>query len=378
VISFLRTIGVPLLILIVLFGCSNDPNSTGYSLLPSQDSLQVLSRTFYATGDTTFRARISAVSQTILVGQSQGLEADAILRFGGLASIPATSILDSARLNLHINYRFKDSTGNFGLEVRRMTRTITSPTWDSLSIPGIYSDTISGRLLVAFSPLDTLLSIPIDTALVRLWMGSNGGSVLLLPTATIVLGLSYTITTALDGRPELAVTYHSATGTTAPVFSVRSTSGSFAADGNLPLAANRTVVQSGIVDRSIVRFDSLRIPLRSSVVQAFLRIAVDTAASLTNTYTRDNVFASLMRKNVYPYDSLALTTTMSSVTENGQKYYQADVRPIVQQWLLHAPNYGLQLKAAGETTTFDRFVLYGTGVDSTLTPRLVVTYTLLP
>jgi hypothetical protein len=374
---FAGTIGVLLLLVVVSIGCSEDPNSTGYSLLPGQDSLKVNYKTFYATADTTVRVRIEAVSQSILVGQAEGVESDAILTFGSINVIPAASILDSARLKLHVNYKFRDTTGNFGIEVRRMTRTITAPTWDSINVPGAYSDTISGRLLQVFGPQDTTISLPIDTSLVRLWIASGGGQVILLPTASIVLGLSYSVTTLLDGRPELRVSWHDSAGTLDSL-SRRSASGSFAADGTYPIPADHMALQAGIVDRSIVHFDSLHVPLRSSVVQAILRIPVDSTTSLTNNYTKDFFYAYQMRKIVYPYDSLALGTIMNPVSVNGQKYYQADIRAIVQQWDLHAPNYGIQLKAGGETSTLDRFMLYGAGNDTTHAPRIVITYTLLP
>src|SRR5262249_4516414 len=116
----LSALGFSILLILAWFGCSEDPNSTGFSLLPANDSLTVYAKQLSGTADTTFRTRISASSQSVLVGQSQGLIANALISFDGVAGIPSASILDSARLNLRLNYRFKDSTGSFGVEVRRM------------------------------------------------------------------------------------------------------------------------------------------------------------------------------------------------------------------------------------------------------------------
>ena len=360
-----------------LTGCSDDPNLVGLGVLPPQDSLQILARETFATADTTIFSRVVGGSSTLLLGTYETLEARTLLAFSGISAIPQTAVLDSARLTFRINYRFKDSSGTVGIEAHRFRRAFSGSTftWDTAAASGAYSDTVSGALLQTVSPQDSVISVRIDTALIRQWISADLGYLILFPTGNTVIGISPINNTTGDFRPQLKV-YSNGNDTTPSSF--RMSSGVFVANGTVPAVAGGVTVQSGIAYRGIIRFDSLTIPKRVSVTQAILEIAVDTVASLMNSYSDDNVIAYLLRKNVAPYDSLAIGTKCTPGLSGTQKVYRADVKAIVQQWLLREPNYGFLIRASGELSTFDRFVLYGSAASPALRPKLTITYTVIP
>lgn len=377
--STLAVITIIILGLSWIIGCSDDPNAVGISILPPQDSLHIVTYTASATSTTSFLDRVRGTSSTLLIGKSNGMEIRTLLQFAGISAIPSTAIIDSAVLNLHIVYRFKDSSGTLGFEVHRMTQAFTGTTftWDSTTASGVYSDTVSGTFLRNITNQDTIVSVRLDTTLLKQWRQTDNGSIILLPNSpntNIVAGVSNS-----TFLPQLTISYHDSTDTTKTI-SPTSSSGLFVADGTLPVLPSSFILQAGIVDRGIIRFDSLSlaVPLKASITQAILEVSLDTSSSLMNSYTVDNIVAYLLRKNTLPYDSVALGTSCTPAYIGAQKIYRADIKAIVQQWFIHEPNNGLLLRAGSELTTLDRFALYGANASVTLRPRLKITYTVLP
>lgn len=368
-----------LLLVLAGSGCSDEPNGVGAGLLPGSDSLRVSTAEVRATGDTTFLRRIRGSSTTLLLGSDQGVQARTLLLFAGLSLVPSSATLDSAVLRLRIVYHFKDSSGFAGIEAHRFTRPFTAEnfTWDTTTAAGAYSDTVSGSLLQSITPADTLIAVRIDTALIRQWMQTDNGSMILLPTGNTVIGIGNTTSATADTRALLTVSYHDSADTTITLARA-ATLGAFVADGTFPMPSDRVVLQSGVVTRGIIRFDSLPIPRQASITQAFLELPIDTAASLLNSYSNDNLIVYLLRGTTAPWDSVALGTAGTPVTENGQKFYRAGVKSTVQQWLTRQPNLGIVVRATGEFNTLDRFVLYGAEAAPGLRPRLKITYTVLP
>lgn len=371
---------VPLTITAFFYtGCSNDPNSVGISLLPPQDSIKITTISVPANFDLSFLYRTNGTSSPLLTGMSNGIEARTLLGFAGISAIPTTATIDSAILTLNINYRFHDPTGTLAFEVHKVTAAVNPATfrWDSSNVPGVYSDTISGRFIKNISPLDSSIRVSLDSTLIRQWSVVNSGVIIFLPAGTIVAGFTYAANLFADYRPLLTVSYHDTAGTPG-TFSTRSIWGVFVADGAIPTPSDRITLQAGVSERGLVRFDSLAIPRGASITQAIFQVALDTVQSLTNEFTTNTIDAFLTRKSSYPYDSLILGVTLTPAVDNGQRVYQANVRFIIQQWFLRQSNNGVVLRATGEQTRLDRFVLHGVNSAPALRPKLLITYSLLP
>jgi hypothetical protein len=379
--SVVRKSASILSLILVLSGCSDQPGDVGMGLLTAQDTLHLETRVFNATSAANFLTRINGNAGRVLVGTYQDLAANALVEYSGIPKFHSGSTLDSATVTLTIDYRFKDTTGEFGISAHNMIRPwgTGSFRWDS--IPGSYDNALAGSYLKSIAASDTSSTVTfhIDTALVRTWSQTGAGSLLLMPslTAQIILGFSNTGTALSDRRPLLTINSRDSAGTP-DTLRIRAPRSIFVANSTIPALAQRTFVQAGVDYPALFRFDSLALPPKVSVVEASLEFAIDEGASFLNRYSRDSLLAYLTRKDVYPYDSLILGVICSPQRIGVQKYYKANVRNIVQQWISREPNHGLAIHSYGEASTLDRFAIYGADAAPNLRPKLTVSYTLFP
>ncbi len=363
-------------------GCSNDPNDVGISMVSPLDTLKLGSAVVAATFDTTYLQRVSGTS-SFLIGRAQGLQAWTLMQFTGFSTIPPTASVDSAVVMIPLNYRFLDSSGILGFSVYEMQRpwSPSTFTWDSLSIAGAYGPSADTSVLLRLAPSDTAIFLRID-GLVNRWVKDTVNSpngIILIPDSisTSMVAGSRSIIGA-ETRPLLTVSYRD-TADTVQTFSVRTSQGTFVANGSVASSSSLFFVQAGIGYRGMVRFDSLPIPKNASITQATLQLAVRNDSSLLNGSTRDSLIAYLLRAPSFPYDSLVLSTVCSPGFVGNQKIYTADLRTMVQLWTTgKEPNDGVVLRPLGEYTTLDRFGLYGIQGNPGLRPKLTITYTLLP
>jgi hypothetical protein len=384
--------------LILTSGCSDDPTDVGAGVLPSQDTVTTRTLVFYAASDTTFRKRIDGIYGRLLAGKyrdlvtPQDIEARTLLEFSGVPIFKSGVIIDSAFITLTVDYRFGDTTGQYGFTAyKRAPSWSEDPkafNWDSVS--QLPADPVGTFLAPSIAPTDTFIRFALDTALIRAWSKTTGGlgSVLLVPSLTtgFVLGFGDVVTTISDNRPQLTVMYHDSADT-AITFSQRVSRSMFVADATPPpQPGDRMTLQSGVVYRSRLLFDSLSIPLdtltipaKASITKATLEVTVDQAHSFFNSLTRDSMIVYILKGSTYPFDSVSLGTVLSPVNQAPQKLYRADVKNIVQQWVGKQPNYGFALRAFNELTSLDRFSVNGIqGIPVEFQPKLTVTYTLFP
>ncbi len=375
-----RSIASAVLLFFILLpsGCSEDPGEVGRGLLTDQDTLHLETREITASSASNFLNRINGNSGRALAGLSQDLEARAIMQFPGIPAFGAGVKIDSATVFLRIEYRFKDTTGEFGLTAHNMLHSwnATSFTWDSVA--GSYDIANAGTFVTTITGSDTAVSIHLDSALIRQWSTAGSGSIMLIPSLTtrLVLGFSNS-TIAGDTRPLLTVSYRDTADTTVAL-TARSSQAVFVANASLPSPPQVTFIQAGVRYSGLLRFDSLPIPPRVSVLKAYLEVSVDQSASFINGFSRDSLIAFLSRKDVYPYDSLAFPTICSPGIFGTRKSYRGDVTNIVQQWIGREPNNGFVLRSYGDFTTLDRFAIYGPAAAADLRPKLTVSYTVLP
>lgn len=377
-----RFLSVAVLLFIIFFGCSDDPNQLGKGLLLPQDTLRLGTVQTKANNDTTFSIKAINNSGRIFVGIRDNLEAVSILLFTGVPAFTTTQVLDSVKLFLVPDYADLDTTGPFGFTASNALRTWNSTnfTWDSL--PGFISPSPSGSFYApSWLGHDSAISILLDTSIIHLWMQTGVGS-LILRTTQNVLGMNmiagftnYTNSTQ-DLRPEIQISYHDTADTTI-VLHLRAPDGvSVMNDPVLPPATS-IVVEAGLVGRALVRFDSLTLPPKVSITQATLYLPVDTSGSHLNYYSHDSLYIAMERKSYYPYDSTAFGIDASPAILSGKKYYTADVKNIVQYWVSHGQNIGILIRPFAENTTVDRTTIYGSH-SLVNHPSITITYTVLP
>jgi hypothetical protein len=371
--------GIFISILFWFVSCSDEPNATGISIIP--DTLRIESIVSASTRDTTVVVRIGGFSSSLLTGKTGTYEARTIMEFV-ISGYSSSFIIDSAVVNLRLNYKFVDSVGALGFQAHNMARTWDRNTFTWDSVAGSYDATPSGSFLKSITPQDTIISFKLDTALARLWWQNGSGSMMFVPSAgsAIIAGFSNVLSADQDSRPELVVSYRNTADTTDTTLTIkrRTVRAVFVAGDDITSVPTGSYVQSGISRRCILQFDSLAVPPLASITEAVLEVAVDNSNSLTNSFTRDSVYVHMLRRLSPPYDSLALQIICKPVTESGQKYFRADIRPIVQQWISREPNVGLLLRTYSEFTSLDKFAIYNSASSEMLRPKIKITYTQLP
>jgi hypothetical protein len=381
----MKNILVPCSIILFLFlalHCSKDPDATGSGLVSPQDTITIRSSGTFASGDTTFLDRINGGST--LIGYSSGIESRAFLQFSGFSNIPSNAPVDSAVIQIPINYWFRDSGGTMAFSAYALNTgwTASALTW-SLADSTTLRDSVVGSFLGVLQNTDTVMRFHID-ALARYWV-ANGvyapNGLILIPSTIstdVIAGTRPSLYS--DTRPSVVVYYRDTTADTTVPWQALSLQEGFVANSTPVVTPGTMLIQSGVAYRSVLRFDSIAIPPNVSITRATLRMVrdIDPSHSVTNPQTRDSLIAYLSMKNVMPFDSLSLGSICSPSDSAGYHVYTADVRTIVQQWIIRRPNYGFVIRPFSESVTFDRFSLYGTTAPAGLRPTLTITYTVLP
>jgi len=370
------------------FGCSNEPGDLGLGLVSPQDTVRLQAYETRATSDTTFLHRISGTTST-LVGKyldpvsNASIEAKALIQYSGFTSIPSNAVIDTAVLTLTANYKFRDTTGSVRFFVHEMKQSWSERTftWDSLVSSSYNSapDTSFDQNIDG----DGSVGIHVEP-LVRRWVKDSLNTpdgILLNPPidparpTDIIIGTSSGLAGSV--RQLLTIAYHTP-GDTIKTIKLYSIQNAFIANSSAPSFPNSFFSEAGIGYRGLLRFDSLSIPKRASVTRATLELSFDTLHSMTNNLRNDSLIVYLSRKNFLPYDSLVLATLCSPHMSGSQKVYRADIKAIVQQWIIREPNYGLIVRPYGEFSSLDRFSIHGSSAAINLRPKLSIIYTVLP
>ncbi|MDI6766523.1 MAG: DNRLRE domain-containing protein [Bacteroidota bacterium] len=369
--------------IISIIGCSDDPSELGLGLISPEDTLKLTSIVTKATKDSTFLYRITGASRLMIGNYSNteinsSIHARGLIQFTGFKNIPENSIIESAVINTPINYTLGDSSHLMVIETYEILRSWNKDSfiWDSVD-NNFYNSTPDSAFLLRISETDTAI-LRIDK-LVRKWVKNRDSSqygIILVPQRERLSRSDRGIIIGTNNPSLLTVTYRDSADSVR-IFETTVTQQSYIADGTPPSASERLFLQAGIGYRGLIRFDSLNIPARVSISDAKLELLLDNSLPNKNSIARDSILVHLLRKNSYPYDSLAWSTFCKRSDKDSNTYI-ADIRTIVQQWILGAPNYGIVIRPYGESSTFDRFALHGVSAPEILRPKLTITYTELP
>ncbi|TAK55966.1 MAG: DNRLRE domain-containing protein [Bacteroidetes bacterium] len=367
-------------LLLLLIGCSDEPNAVGIGLLSPDDSLSLNTVGLTATTSSTYLARIAGVSARQLFGKSSDIETRAIIQFAGIPYGLSSFTIDTAVLRVAITYRYKDSSGTLGLDVKRLLRSWSKDSirWDSTNVPSFVNASNDTSFTRAITPSDSIIEFPIAPVL-RTWMQDSLASpygMILIPNgaSNIIIGCSTVYDIFFDGRPQLYLVYHTATDTIRATY--RPFQQIFLAETPLVTTPDTLmVVQAGVSHRGRLQFDLSGIPNRASITQASLVLTLDSTQSLRNSYSTNTIVAHIASG----IDSLSSLTASATLTGDSQKTATLDVRPLVQQIVSRRPYYNFVIRSSSEFIAVDRYAFYSaTSSDSTRMPRLNITYTILP
>lgn len=371
-----------------LQGCVEAPNPVGADILPDSDSPLLKRDTIFATShDVRFFFSNTSSLDKFCIGKYQSYESWGLLGFFGFPdSLTDVKVL-SATIRLKAVYHFGDSLGMLSFRAYRMTNGWfgDSLTLDSLRLqPSAYYDQTPLQLTFSQSIGDTdyaTISIP-DTALVRQWLATVNDTVqynfglLLEPTNTsVIMGFASYYSLDTTAMPLFTVeyekngeryTYEHQYSTarylaTAPISSI-------VTDPSL------LYVQNGIPYRSILTFDVSSLPNPSIINSAKLMLTLVPSQSLFNSYSRDSLLVTQLNSDgtlSYPWMALS-SVTVDSV---GTHTYSIDLKTGLTNWVRKRYPARIVIMGYAETSSFDRFALYGENAPIAFRPRLEIVYT---
>lgn len=363
-------------ILLLLTGCSDEPNAVGKyqgGPPPRIDSLTITAQT-----SSTYRAPLTGNGPTLLLGKYGDIESRVLIQFGPLpSSFPDTQIV-GASLKLRTSYWFRDSSGTLGLTAHRLNDTLY---WDETKL--IFTETVGmfdpaevrGTFDRMVSSRDTIISMEIDTALIRQWFRKRidfPSGIILKPTnsSDIMWGFSSLHSATPDLRPQLLIRFRQADTIATRV--IEAVQDVYVANaGIVTSSTEHMILQGGLADRGLIRFDMSAIPQNASITDATLEFERDLTRSVRNRFTVDSVLVQFLIDGKNPPTGGNPIMVAKGSGEN-DTLFQADMKPIVQQWAIGIANNGIALRAMGELTTLDRLVVYG--ASSSRPPRLRVVY----
>ena len=379
-------------LLVGMSGCSDDPTPVGARILPKGDRPVVQRDTAPPVSHTSYYQLVTNKStERILLGRSGGYEAWAMIEFPTLPDTLSTAIISNAHIELRTMYHFGDSLAPLSLTMYR-----ASQPWegDSLTVDSLtsraseYYNVASAVSASIGSFADTtLISIPLtDTSMVRQWLQStadtsykNWGLILQPTNSSVIRGFVASTSTRTADLPALVVDYlkDGASGT----FRTQVAITRFKAA--VPPATVLTdtsfiIVQEGITYRANVTMDISPLPRGAVINQAYFEVWLEPTRSIRTGSVSDSLYAAyvdatgLISATKF-HGSLAATDSVF------RRYYQFDVRDIVQAWLANpAVPRRIALLGYNETDAMNRYFLYGTGASAGLRPRIRITYSSTP
>lgn len=386
--SLLATI----LLAVLLSACQNDPDPTGIGLIPEDDV--VGARRFDSSEQPTdmhnsvFSTAIPTDDATVLsIGEADGYAASALVRWYTLDdTLGEGGRILSATIRLHSAPGHRgDSTQPMTVQLREIKSfwssfTVTADSLEPRTSAVEVATEVSGSVTQVIGGADSI-DIPVDTTLARHWLKlmydgeytSNYGVLIEAPGG----GLRGFLSSENGSGPELTVLVETdgridtlRGGTVEDCYVVRGPDVENGPDLSL---------RSGLVHRGRLMIDVSGIPGASIVNYASLYLHIDRSRSSAFFSGADSVL-------VYrSYDSTTLepvgTALLTRVDENDKDMLIAEgvtLTQAVQAWVNGKGNHGLMLVAWNEASELERLTLHGAEADSTLRPRLVVTYTSKP
>jgi hypothetical protein len=373
------------LVLFFTSGCNDTPNSVGRGTQSSGDYGEVKVDTFYATDHSTISNLIYTSSiDRFMLGRNKTYQAWACLKFYSWPdSLTGGNVrITNATIRLKGLYHFGDSTASLSFDVLRAISSITndSLTYDSLTLNSSFYYNNQPIASQSFMPIGDTMAMTLnilDTTMLREWFSTNtdtlhlNDGLILRPTNSNIIKGFYSFASGdTSVTPVLTVTYVDTNGN---VYDYVHTVGfckyvSTVERASIITDNNLMYVQNGISYRGLMSFDSLA-KISSiwpvTIFRAKLQVMLDASQYISN----DSLY--VLSVNSSGQVDGAFYALSDHDTVGGRKAYSFESRSLAIQWLSNTSARKAVLSGYGETTSFDLFKLYGTGI---YRPRIIITY----
>lgn len=379
-------------LLLILASCSENPSITGYNLVSPSDSLVVTKFDSILDSSYTYTKKViqkenMGSTRRILVGNYEDIKSFALIRFLiGLSTELKEAVKNSnatvsaAKLTLYPVYRYGDSTSNsFSMEIREIKTYWSEYTF---TIDSLLSNLISDEnISINNLDQDSIYYCELNPEAVLNWFKalvddslSDPQGILISPTSSTnyIRGFA-SLNSFFDKDPivlEVVVNYNSKTDT----LKYYASADLHVIKKENPILQNNQylVVQSGIKQKSYLYFDISKVPQRSIVISAYLRLYLDSLKSNFGTSFQDSLLI------LYVTDSSNISIDSSTamiLTRTPYGYYEGNLSNFVQKWIDNNSNRGLLLNTRDPDGGLERFEFFGPEFSiREKRPQLIINY----
>jgi hypothetical protein len=382
---FLLLVGLSLLTM----NCADDPTSLGLKFLPSNETTGV--RIFDSYTDTmlitsrNIKYRVNtAISTSLIVGQTPNYNSKALIRFTSLPDDKDSSIVNSAVLKLkYRNYYFptssQDSLAQISFDIYKINQDLnfSTLTMDSVS-SSTFGTTSQGNYTGTPTADSQEVDISLSTQLVKDWLEyaanssypvPNYGIVLSPNASSAVLKAFYSSKAGADVNPEITVIYTKYGNTDTLIHDLSETL--FLTDANISPVPGSFIMQAGISYNQIMMFDMSHVPSNVTINDAQLSLTLDAANSKLTGQTINGIAAAYITDTAgVKHDLFSFTATPTN------NVYTFRIIAPFTRWLRGETNYGIFIVPSAQYSNLDLFAFYNVdAADQNKRPRVIIKYT---
>lgn len=373
--------------------CTIDkPLPSGYETLQRANKGEVVVTEVKANRSAAFwKTPVAGSRGTLLLGANQNVQAYFLLRFTSFSGIDTANV-QSAVLTLQQKFHYGDGD-SFAVKVYPV-----SAEWDESTVQwnNIKDSYDAGSVVGEFSvpPADSaVINVNLTPALVNNWIsqGSNNGILFVSEQAPFMA--EFYSSESSSGWARISIAHRQKSGTldTTKVEVVYDATllqyNAEIPENTLQQDVNRLRIGNLTGYRSLLGFDLSQIPMASTIHQAYLILHVDKANSYTRSFgvsfaATVVVADSLWGPTTLKLDSLYTSPTGIAVSDNETfEFTSSEANQLltarVQSWVLKKqPNYGLMVYSGEMGANAAEMSFYSGIEDTTLAPRLRITYSL--
>jgi hypothetical protein len=380
---------LPLLTLLFLAGCENNPNDLGLNFINPNDTAGSIILDTTLITNTNFRYYTNDNGSTnMLIGNyaSGGnlYTSKTLIQFAGVNANYAGAKVLSAKMRLRYSkYAFKDTTGTVAFNIYKVNRALNLL---SITNDSVTSSDIGTTSLGSYSgnPTDTsAIYIPIDTQTMKDWLSyaadssyanKNYGLAFVPTTASTTIKGFYSENTDVSLRPVITVVVQTATSTDTLQFTFPSTVSLSTAPASVLPTSQYFMVQNGISFRNILKFSFPNLPANAIINEAYLQVTLNSAQSYITSGTSNQIKVDMVTDSSTKATNNEgfYLTRLDSITYTGR------INQIVQRWNSNvSPNYGLSMRCPSEIANLDNFIFYNSdNPDVSKRPRIRIRYSL--
>ena len=383
----------PLLAVLLIASCNEDPTSIGSQLIPGGDYLDFQVVNSYddtlQQNSSYFTENIDLKRSTIiLLGKDDNLESWMLMRFymlfpdSILSPFQNDSInILSTKVEMRPSYYFGDSLGTFDFTVHKVYTAWTPGGFNKDSMDVLDYDAVN--YASSMSITDSVITFDLESSVVIDWLKrtydesqpENHG-LLFKPTAntTRIFGFPGYDAYSQEFLTRISIVCEKQ-GEFVDTVNVIPFSDVHAVKGTVPPSDPENIMlQAGLASRGSLYFDLSRIPLTSVVNRATIQLFVDTLETVNGSITSDSVAFTIWDNST----EHLIDSTVSfqyAVRDIGQAYYEGEVTKLVQEWINGTPNEGFRISLSDEARSVNHVAIKGSNsADPAIRPRLKVIY----